>query len=165
MYSIQDVKKTIDRPLIANVSTAPPLESHKTDKTIKLSNLKSLFDHLKKANLNESGIMSISVKKANDTLSYLKNAQINEIEPFHGLKETTTTKPIIKPDLTLLCKGLVDGEMIGDPFDCTSFYTCNLGKITMKRKCNNNLFFDSNIKVCNWPDQVYEYHSANILVL
>jgi hypothetical protein len=77
------------------------------------------------------------------------------------IKKPTTTKKINKPDKTLKnftaiinCQELNDGDLVPDPGDCTSFYTCFKGKIIAKRKCNHNLYFDTNLKVCNWPDEV-----------
>ena len=74
---------------------------------------------------------------------------------------TTSTKKMKKQDSSnknitniINCQELNDGELVPDPRDCTSFYTCFKGKIIAKRKCNHNLYFDMNLKVCNWPEEV-----------
>ena len=46
-------------------------------------------------------------------------------------------------------------DLTRDPNDCTKFRRCDRGYIVIM-SCNDNLFFDNNLKVCNWPNQVSE---------
>ncbi|RNA07656.1 chondroitin proteoglycan 2-like [Brachionus plicatilis] len=46
-------------------------------------------------------------------------------------------------------------DLTRDPKDCTKFRQCDKGYIVTK-SCNDNLFFDNNLKVCNWPYEVPE---------
>ena len=41
-----------------------------------------------------------------------------------------------------------------DPYDCSSFYVCVVGKIGKKSTCDKGLVFDFKLKVCNWKSQV-----------
>lgn len=39
------------------------------------------------------------------------------------------------------------------PGDCSKFYRCSNGQLIIM-DCSSGLYFDNNLKVCNWPDQV-----------
>ena len=54
---------------------------------------------------------------------------------------------------TSFCSGKSDG-MYPDPTDCTKYYQCYHSGTTAKHSCFSGLYFDPNLKVCNWPDQV-----------
>ncbi|XP_025993260.1 chitin-binding domain protein cbd-1 isoform X2 [Solenopsis invicta] len=40
--------------------------------------------------------------------------------------------------------------LVPHPFLCDRFYQCNWGTLRL-RKCPNGLYFDSHLKVCDWP--------------
>jgi hypothetical protein len=52
------------------------------------------------------------------------------------------------------CEDAPDGALIRDANDCSSFYTCFMGKEIKKSTCEKGLVFDMTIKVCNWESQV-----------
>ena len=57
-------------------------------------------------------------------------------------------------DETNLCEERNDGDFIRDPSDCASFFTCYMGKSSMKTSCGAGLLFDLSCNCCNWPAQV-----------
>ena len=38
--------------------------------------------------------------------------------------------------------------------DCTSYYMCDAGLNPVLMNCPDGLFWDSNLNVCNWPENV-----------
>ena len=81
----------------------------------------------------------------------------NTTKKYFFTKTTITPKvqkQVPNNNVKISCMELDDGELIPDPTDCTSFYTCFKGRVIAKRKCNHNLYFDINLKVCNWPEEV-----------
>ncbi len=77
--------------------------------------------------------------------------------PFQS---STTAKTTTKMQKSILlknnygCENLPDGEFVRDPEDCSSFFTCFMGIATKKSTCNDGLFFDSKLRVCNWKSNV-----------
>ena len=65
---------------------------------------------------------------------------------------------------TVNCQDLSDGDLVPDPNDCSSFYTCFRGKVIARRKCNHDLYFDVNLKVCNWPEEVSAFYSKLLMI-
>jgi hypothetical protein len=105
-----------------------------------------------------------SNNKTRTKILNLLNKKIS-IKKVVGKTTTTTTNMLMESSLAIKtlnessCKNFADGEMVSDPIDCNWFYTCENGKMTNRRKCNNNLRFDPKTKVCNWPDQVLSVFS------
>ncbi len=58
----------------------------------------------------------------------------------------------IKPNYG--CEQFEDGEFVRDPNDCSSFFTCFMGKATKRSTCEPGLAFDIKLKVCNWKENV-----------
>lgn len=52
------------------------------------------------------------------------------------------------------CENLEDGELIRDVNDCSSFFTCFMGKASKRNTCDKGLYFDDRLKVCNWKSEV-----------
>ncbi len=62
------------------------------------------------------------------------------------------------------CGKLADGEFVRDPLDCTSFYTCFMGKMSEKTTCADGLAFDETIRVCNWRSSVSHWCAYNLYI-
>lgn len=50
------------------------------------------------------------------------------------------------------CQGRV-GQMLRNPYDCSSFYFCEHNAALLMH-CDSGLYFDSNLSICNWKENV-----------
>jgi len=53
-------------------------------------------------------------------------------------------------DLTNICDNHRNGDVVVNPFDCQSYFVCNI--VPKLRFCDAGLHFDSRLKLCNWPE-------------
>lgn len=52
-----------------------------------------------------------------------------------------------------MCTGKQDGDQLPNMLDCSSYFVCIHGYPQLFQ-CNENLYYDSHLKVCNWPENV-----------
>jgi len=64
-------------------------------------------------------------------------------------------KRSIDPDFDVVCPPSADGStvFVPHPTDCNLYYIC-VGKVPFLMQCPGDLYFDSVLNVCNWPDMV-----------
>jgi len=53
-------------------------------------------------------------------------------------------------DMSYLCINISNGEFVANPFDCQSYFVCNI--IPKIKYCDEGLHFDEANKICNWPE-------------
>jgi len=64
-------------------------------------------------------------------------------------------KRSIDPDFDVVCPESEDGTtvFVPHPTDCNLYYIC-VGKMPFLMQCPGDLYFDSVLNICNWPDLV-----------
>merc|ERR1712038_1394817 len=64
-------------------------------------------------------------------------------------------KRSIDPHFDVVCPPSEDGStvFVPHPTDCNLYYIC-VGKVPFLMQCPGDLYFDSVLNVCNWPDLV-----------
>lgn len=131
------------------------LDSHEIPSTNTNNSLNYVDEDLLKLIMNKQNKENDEENANRVSVDELKNAFTSKI-----YSETTSTREMStekKKSDKLTCEDKQDGDLIPDPEDCSSFYTCYLGNIVTRRKCTNDLYFDANLKVCNWPSMVNNY--------
>lgn len=78
----------------------------------------------------------------NETIGMCDWAQNVKCEEFVGIPQGPAPN----------CQGRV-GQMLRNPYDCSSFYFCEHNAALLMR-CDEGLYFDSTINNCNWKDNV-----------
>lgn len=58
-----------------------------------------------------------------------------------------------------MCSGKPDGEQLPNFLSCASYFVCIHG-FPQLFHCNDHLYYDPSLKVCNWPQNVTCAHVA-----
>lgn len=52
-----------------------------------------------------------------------------------------------------MCLGRLNGELLPNRMECSSYYVCSYGKAHLFN-CSLDLLYDVDLNVCNWPNKV-----------
>jgi hypothetical protein len=119
--------------------------------------LQDYLTNLTKLHIDDSGLTSAGNTAARNSKELLFDSFKQIPMTSNVAAEMLTYKPVssLKANgVYLPCETAADGELIRDINDCSSFYTCFMGKEIKKSTCEKGLYFDMSIKVCNWESQV-----------
>jgi len=101
---------------------------------------------------------------AGETTTTEVNTEVEEEEKTVNEEESTSVenenvkkvfKRSIDPDFDVVCPQSEDGTtvFVPHPTDCNLYYIC-VGKMPFLMQCPGDLYFDSVLNICNWPDLV-----------
>lgn len=111
--------------------------------------LKQFLTNITKMKIDDLASTSVSSSREYTTQDFRKTFPTQQSSSkFYTYQTFPTASPRID------CAKLEDGDFVRDPNDCSSFYTCFMGKANKRTTCDYGLVFDNFLKVCNWKSQV-----------
>merc|ERR1712038_761606 len=80
---------------------------------------------------------------------------IHQLLPIVTFLATTLLAKPLPRDINVVCPPSNDGypTFVPHPYDCSLYYQCH-GEWPILMECPGDLYWDPDLNVCNWPDQV-----------